>query len=624
MSNSWLAGYARYDDAALITLATVGLVRRAAKLFEAEPPTWEEQSADHSMLKVGEFTVRLDGRGPAQARCPCPSAGICTHALAAAMFARQEALALGHTPDTAPAIPGAKASKRERASQAGETSGQPTRKQLGLLSQIRRELERTVSGGLSHLGANAAEQASEMAMDARLGGLPLLSRLLNTVAAGLLAVSEHGDEISEKEVTSTIAEAWALTKALESATPNWPKLRGELRRTFTADDAKPLDLLPLGAAWWVSDSGARGITLALWDRTAAEICSATTARPAGTDAASFHQSRMITAFWNGTLSTLLSGPFRLTAPKLSADGKLSPTSGSVRSLVEAKETSTDAFGEKELGAIANRLRPTVNQADFTASAAPFALVAAKSFGKLELDEPNQCLVWSLPVAPLPDDSGLQTALESLDADSGTTAGSSVIAKLFKKAPDQMLQLRQEITPAANTRIENLLALEANRTTVAFVLIQRTLKRGRICWEPLSVFTRGKEKLELISLDFDLLRKSGSLRSLLQQHWALWTKRSAESPPLPNRSKIDLLCDDVRELAVEATATGRSAFSQFQRQRCRELAERCASYGLITLSDALTALEAKSSAAQLLQVVFLADRVAALQTVEPKNTAEEEN
>ena len=84
----WAAVYAGYDDAGLATLANAGLVRRARKDVAAGKVEVLEQRAEGAVLSVGGARVELDARGPAGARCACPTPGACQHVVAACLWAR--------------------------------------------------------------------------------------------------------------------------------------------------------------------------------------------------------------------------------------------------------------------------------------------------------------------------------------------------------------------------------------------------------------------------------------------------------------------------------------------------------------------------------------------------------
>lgn len=84
------AQLARYDDEAFAALGNRGLLRRAYKDLETHAAQIEAQD-DAVWVRVAGQRVRFDGRGPAQAQCDCPAAGVCQHWLAAAIALKRSA-----------------------------------------------------------------------------------------------------------------------------------------------------------------------------------------------------------------------------------------------------------------------------------------------------------------------------------------------------------------------------------------------------------------------------------------------------------------------------------------------------------------------------------------------------
>lgn len=96
MQAAWLAMYRNFDDDALAALASVGLLRRAAKDVEAGKVAIEGPVATaFALLRADAQAVRIGADGPARAQCDCPAPGICKHILAAALFLRSIPAAAG-------------------------------------------------------------------------------------------------------------------------------------------------------------------------------------------------------------------------------------------------------------------------------------------------------------------------------------------------------------------------------------------------------------------------------------------------------------------------------------------------------------------------------------------------
>jgi hypothetical protein len=89
---------ARFDDEAFVALANKGLLRRALKDLENGLATIEDEDDTGLRVRFGPHLVAFDARGPAQARCSCPAAGVCQHILAAAISLQRLAAATPVTP----------------------------------------------------------------------------------------------------------------------------------------------------------------------------------------------------------------------------------------------------------------------------------------------------------------------------------------------------------------------------------------------------------------------------------------------------------------------------------------------------------------------------------------------
>lgn len=89
MDQTWLAIYRNFDDDALAALASIGLLRRAAKDVDAGKVMLKEPIGPSvALIEADGQQVRIGQSGPAQARCDCPAPGICKHILAAALWLR--------------------------------------------------------------------------------------------------------------------------------------------------------------------------------------------------------------------------------------------------------------------------------------------------------------------------------------------------------------------------------------------------------------------------------------------------------------------------------------------------------------------------------------------------------
>ena len=566
---TWTDAYAPYDEAALIALANPGLVRRASKL--AADAQWVGEVTDRGVVKVGNVEVRLDGKGPQGARCPCPTAGTCVHILAGVLFLRAWVEANGGFPESAiEAEPVTEPKAQARQDNKDAPTDGPTDATRAVTAKVRGEIEKTVSVGLSHLGQDAADRIFDLAMEARAAGLALLGRHLTTSSALVDGLVERRDDVDERQAITSLARAWGLAAALDAAgasgssSDDWVRLRGSVRREFATQDH--VTLLPLGATWWVTASGARGLTLTTWDAEAGELRSATSARPGGTDAG-FIRSREMTALWGAPLSTLLRGSFRLDGPRMASDGSLSATARHVIGMEEGHK-------DEVLRGIAENLTPERPTVGFADTNRPVALVAVDGFGEVAFDEPGQQMVWSVPVG------------------------------------DAVWHLRQEITKHTSHRIDELLRWDASRIKPAFVLARRAVIGGQAVWEPATAFVPFEGELRMLTVDFPSPR-ANHRPSILEKRWEMLRKRwgtLAAAPPV-TRSAVEKALDDIRDMIVDLVATGRLDPSTQQAHRLGVLAARCDEMALGTIASTIRGLVGQPGPVTVLRLQLVTDRAA---------------
>jgi len=79
---------AALDDDALAALANRGLLRRARKDLESNPPTILKVEENSISLQVSDAVVTVPEL-PSHSHCSCPAAGICRHILAALVYVRE-------------------------------------------------------------------------------------------------------------------------------------------------------------------------------------------------------------------------------------------------------------------------------------------------------------------------------------------------------------------------------------------------------------------------------------------------------------------------------------------------------------------------------------------------------
>ena len=261
-----------------------------------------------------------------------------------------------------------------------------------VVSTVATVIETVLSAGISHAGPRSATDLERLAQVSRLEELPRLSRLLTSAAWRLRALAERDDAVDEAAVLSALAAAWSLTQALTAVTgPPTPALIGSAD-TETAETGL---LLPLGATWWTSPSGGRGLTIRLWDLDNGRPEAVTTGRAAGVDAA-FRYSEDAILLWGTSVRNILSGPLRLTGAARRPDGALAPSS---RTAVTRRRGEA-SYDDVDLAAVADRLQgigfgPEAARFEAPVPRVRLIMVGQDGLGPIDIDEVHQHYLWSV-------------------------------------------------------------------------------------------------------------------------------------------------------------------------------------------------------------------------------------
>jgi len=426
-------------------------------------------------------------------------------------------------------------------------------------------LTETLAAGLARATERSAERLDAVAVKARADGLPLLARVLARAAGLVGGLASRSDASRELDVALALADAWALVAALRVA--QTPELVGEVRRASTATDS--LDLVPLGARWFSTPSGSRGISLIVGDRATHEVHTVSTSRPSGSDPA-FARSGHAILLFNSSVARIAAGPFRLSRPRLTPDGSLAV---STTSRVDPALPGFDA--DELLGFAVRRwteLPPPPAVVGFGVVKGAALLLAPVAVREPRIDEVAQQLVW--PV---------------VDAD------------------DSVLELRVPLASHARGRADEIASMVETRTKVRFILVHAEQSGLEVS----SVFVAEKAGLALYPLDFirptvAKVSKLSALRSRLEKQFGATPSGAVHAAPV---SVIDSACSTVLDVLEQVSATGSARLSPRQIDVLRAQSALLGELALGALASSVTALASRDEVdvALLLRCLFLADR-----------------
>ncbi|MGI5187172.1 hypothetical protein ACQEVI_03405 [Promicromonospora sp. CA-289599] len=614
---AWAAPYAGLDDDALKTLGNAGLLRRARKDYAAKDGVTElSHDPKGAVLAVSGVSVRVDGRGPAAVSCDCPTAGVCQHVLTACLWAAEvapEAPPQGAAPVVAQSVPRTSGPGAESAAGAAPASGTrrtaavrgPSeavlRRRREALAEVRDVVGRLMSGGLSHLGPDDAESVLALAGRVRLAGFEQIEPgqvggvrfvgLLRVTAGFVSGLAGRDDAVTESDLLDSLAEVWAMAEVLQRAldTGSGDDAAGrEDHATGTGagsrTDAEEVDVVrwvPLGARWWTSPSGSRGLAYLGWDSEAdtssgteaGQVRQVVTGRGSGTDPG-FQRSWTSPLLWGRSLSTLCEGAFKVTAVRAKPDGALGAGGTPV-----VRRLDGDGFDLAELQQIAGRTGAGVAPRDvvgFGRRPANVRLVLVRDVGEIGIDEVRQELTLTIVTS-----DGEERAL------------------------------RLPVT--SEQAVQTLLSV---RSQLVAVTIERREDRD----EPVGLFVRDKGAIRLVSptitpawtfesSHWDFWRRR--IRKLRAQAASAKTVRSVAAPPTPVR-RVTLLLGDV---LVAAAATGRPVLTTRQRSDVEQAHALARDLGLATLErTAGGLLDGELTPSTVLHAAFVVGRARAVADV----------
>ncbi|AQP47477.1 hypothetical protein BW730_08195 [Tessaracoccus aquimaris] len=435
--------------------------------------------------------------------------------------------------------------------EAGRRAAEP----VDLLAEVRVELGSALVDGLADVGPASLRSLAEVGTRLRAARLPRLAGQVGVIGGQLEALAARSDATDEATVVTSIARAWAITEAMPHG---WP---AELTGRREESESQALDLLALGATWWQSDSGARGATVHLWDRTNARALTLTDGRGANLDP-TFTRSLAAVRPWESTLAALLGSVFRLDQARFRPDGTLAPTGGRPAGVRAATHADLDAVAAA----------PPVDRVPdpFGEPRGAARVLRVQRFGSATVDEIGQSLV-----VPVESPDGAVTVL------------------------------RAPATPSSRGRVERLRDLLSHGRGIEYLVAVPVVHQGRLCLDPVTVYLgTPKGSVKGFSVDFDNAVQPTKQNNWLRRQLALLTDRKvATRAP----SGVEALTRDVTDLATDLATRGLRT-AQASSDRLLRLASTADDLALATLAGHLRALAADPSPDRLVRVVTLTGMV----------------
>lgn len=467
--------------------------------------------------------------------------------------------------------------------------------ELELLEQVEGALAELLGQGLGHVGDVAAVRLGALAISVRGEGLPRLAAMLRNLAGLLSLLVRRDDRSDSRGALSAMARLAALIAALRGATGDVGRLktlRGRVRRDYL--DGDTLELLPVGAEWWQTRGGARGLTLWCWDDEAAGLKAVTLARPDASDGAfDRHSAWGLGSLWPGagSVETASKGALRLNTPRLADDFRLAAAGATQAEALPpwaVDDPRIDKLGEADWQNVIAVLR---DGAGLAAQPVEALLLRPKSWLSPRFDEVGQRLDWA--VFDVEERALILTVrCEPLWRER--------VASLMRRLADPALPLRAVL-------------VRVNR----FEAVPRL--------EPVALLLEAKGVLQPVSLDYDPAPYRYKPSVIEGRILKILEARRQTVPTAPHG--IAARCLDPLLAQLEAWAElGRPQPGQSQRERLAQCAAAASDAGLELPARLATALLARPDPLGLLRLYYVAQLAMALeglQVAEVQKDAEPE-
>lgn len=454
-----------------------------------------------------------------------------------------------------------------------------TADELTLVNTIEQHLNELLAQGLSHVSQSSARQLQMLNMSARAEGLPRLAALLRNLSQQIQQLANRHFATDERDVLFLMSRLAAHLQSLKHADiDTLSQLRKRSRRSYETKD-QALNLIPLGASWWSSKTGAHGATFHFWNTDNQEWLECTNARTNNMDG-SFTRLNVwhSLSLWQQTPDRLMLQPFTLQQPRLSEDNKLAFNADSSATSGEPlNETSYNQLKEQIGFTDFAQLKSYISLQNSSEEGMPFTLMLhIDSYEEAYLDEVEQCIIW--PVQ---------------DAQKNT-----VFLRLFWDESSQL-------------RIEKLEQILQKKPKIRALLVSPNQQDQHLELSPFSLLIEEEKTghIKPLCLDFELPKrfisklKGNFVNRIVEyvKHKKHLTQSSYSQPSISQRITRPLLN------CLEAQAcTGRKVFTQDQKDILNQCKQDAEQLGLPILATSLEQLynQQRPILPQLLRNVYL--------------------
>ncbi|MCH7308680.1 hypothetical protein MMO38_11130 [Acinetobacter sp. NIPH 1852] len=447
--------------------------------------------------------------------------------------------------------------------------------------ELQDDLNQLLEFGLSHVNDSTARQLHLLNMSARSEALPRLAAMLRQLSGQVSRLLQRDEHSSEQDTLLYLAQMRAYLYQLQQAQgEQLLSLRGKIRQQYQVDEQQPdLELLPLGARWWRTQGGARGLTLYFSELENAKTFEVTVARAENNDP-NFNRYNAWSqhSIWMLTAQQLMQKTVRLQQPRFGEDGRLS-ASGQSRALPLNSLSKIEDFGLYQQMGFNHwqtvqqhwqQQMQTVEGIDHT------ILLNISRYDAPQVDEIEQCLWWNVY-----DQQG------------------------------SVIHLRLDWKMQELDKIRQLERVCGQMIQVSSIFAHARIQGHQLVLSPISLLITQNDKTRLFHLDFDQLAepKKTLKESLIGRIEQLMAKKKQQAKFASTQISLSQkVCEPILEVLLSLVCSGRLQLSTSQietLQRQSQLAQD-AGLSLLTKQIDLILATTRLNTDLILRLVYICD------------------
>ncbi|HBO22019.1 MAG TPA: hypothetical protein DD649_03895 [Providencia sp.] len=402
-----------------------------------------------------------------------------------------------------------------------------------VIESIQIFIQNMLRQGLSHISQSSAAQLQLLNMSARAEGLPRLGNYLKRLSSQVKLLANKHFTMDEGQVLRLIARISAyLYQLLHANEDQLILLRGRVRQQYEGKNTT-LNLMPIDAQWWQTQSGAIGATFSFWDTKDKKVIQTTQARANRLDA-NFNRTNVwqTLAIWKQTADNLMRNSFELHEPRLSDEGKLAASGESYAlnhsnkfiAIADYQQLQTEyGFSEwpNAVEYLSNLQEDNIYEP---------VLLHIDSYEQLYWNETEQCILWAI------SDKNHNTAF-----------------------------LRLNWQGNESNKIEELRFITKQKLPIAAIAVQIVYHQQEIQLVPKTLWFKKEKGVELFYLDFEFIprkKKPSNFINHILEYMAKKQHTSANFIPVPTLTQQ--LTRPIFSVIETQACTGRQQLSQSQK------------------------------------------------------------